>query len=109
VPDTNAIQAVLGRYRLAFTNLDSARVAAVWPSVDRQALDRAFSQLAQQEFSFESCQIAVSGVLATATCTGQARHVPKVGPRVSRLEARQWSFTLRKSKDDWIIDSISSR
>jgi hypothetical protein len=108
-PDTSAIHAVLGRYRIAFTDLDSARVADVWPSVDKRALDRAFSQLAQQEFSFDSCQIAVSGVLATARCTGQARHVPKVGPRTAKLERRQWNFTLRKSQGDWIIDSISSR
>ena len=50
-PDTGEIQAVLGRYRTAFSVLDSAAATAIWPTVDSKALGRAFARLEEQTFN----------------------------------------------------------
>ena len=107
--DNSAIEATLGRYRLAFAELSSGAAATVWPTVDRKALDRAFNQLREQEFRFDSCDISVAGVTADAACVGQARYVPKFGSRTSRVESRRWGFRLRKAPDAaWVIERVSS-
>lgn len=107
--DQSAIQSVVGHYRSAFSNLDATAAAAVWPSVDRKALDRAFSQLSEQSFDFAGCEISVNGERGAASCTGQARFVPKIGNRTPQLVERRWNFTLRKSSDDWVIDTVQAR
>ena len=86
-----------------------AIAAAVWPTVDRRALDRAFSQLSEQEFTFSSCEVSVQGVLASAACTGHARFVPKVGNTTPRSEPRRWDFRLRKAISGWVIDGVNAR
>jgi hypothetical protein len=107
--DENAIRSVVGQYRSAFSSLDVAAAAAAWPTVDRRALVRAFSQLSEQSFDFNGCEISVNGQLGAASCTGQARFVPKIGSRTPQRVAREWNFTLRKSSDDWVIDTVQSR
>ena len=52
--ETGAIHTVLGRYRNAFSGLDSGAARAVWPSVDVRALDRAFDRLEEQALEFEN-------------------------------------------------------
>jgi hypothetical protein len=107
--EINSIGVVLGEYRRAFGYLNSAIAAAVWPTVDRRALDRAFSQLSEQEFTFSSCEVSVQGVLASAACTGHARFVPKVGNTTPRSEPRRWDFRLRKASSGWVIDGVNAR
>ena len=108
-PETGEIQAVLGRYRTAFSVLDSAAATAIWPTVDRRALARAFERLEEQSFEFDACQIAIDGPRAVASCDGSARYVPKVGNRTPRSEARHWKFTLRKADQGWLIEQVDSR
>jgi hypothetical protein len=108
-PDQSAILAVIGQYRRAFSSLDVAAAAAVWPTLDRKALDRAFSQLSEQSFDFSGCEISVNGQLGVASCTGQARSVRKISSRTAQVVARHWNFTLRKSNDHWVIESVRSR
>jgi hypothetical protein len=107
--DLNSIHAVLGEYQRAFTDLDSRAAAAVWPTVDRRALDRTFSELSEQAFTFTSCEASVQGVMGSAGCTGEARFVAKAGNRNPRLEPRQWDFRLRKSPDGWVIEDVNAR
>ena len=109
VVDTRAIQLVLGQYRNAFNVLDSGAAKAVWPSVDARALSRAFDRLEEQAVQFSECNIAVTGVRATASCAGSAKYVPKVGNRSPHYEPRQWWFNLRKADEGWLIEQVDSR
>ena len=107
--DTRAIESVLGRYRLAFNQLDAGAASAVWPTVNEKTLAKAFERLESHDVSFASCQIEIFSVLAEAACTGSARYVPKVGSRTPKAEARRWKFTLRKASSGWLIDSVDAR
>ena len=109
INDTGAIQTALTRYRTAFGELDAQAAIAVWPTVDAKMLERAFDQLEQQQLEFDNCDIAVSGVRATASCSGKAGYVPKIGAKTQRTQARQWRFNLRKANDAWLIEKVDSR
>ena len=76
---------------------------AVYPTVNRVALARAFDGLESQSLTFDSCDVEISGVLARAICHGTAHYVPKIGSRYPRAEPLVWSFELRKSDGDWTI------
>ena len=107
--EARAIQNVLGRYRIAFNNLDAGAALAVWPTVNEKTLAKAFEGLESHDMSFRSCQIEIFAVLAEAACSGSARYVPKVGSRTPKAEARRWTFSLRKASDGWLIDSVDAR
>ena len=107
--EARAIQNVLGRYRIAFNNLDAGAALAVWPTVNEKTLAKAFEGLESHDLSFQSCQIELFSVLAEAACSGSARYVPKVGSRTPRAEARRWRFSLRKASGGWLIDSVDAR
>ena len=107
--ETDVIQTVLGRYQGAFGALDSVAASAVWPTVDRKALSRAFERLEEQRIEFDKCQIAVEGRRAVASCDGRSRYVPRVGNKSPRTEARHWRFTLLRLEQEWLIDQVESR
>jgi hypothetical protein len=107
--DIDSIAAALGHYRRALTELDSAKVATVWPAVDRQELDRAFNQLSRQDLTFTSCQMSVNGAWASASCTGRALVVAKAANPTPRSELRRWNFRLRKSDDGWAIEEVTAK
>jgi hypothetical protein len=106
--ETAAVEAVLERYRLAFSTLNSG-VSDFWPGVNARALDKAFNELEQQRFEFDQCRVQLKGTQADATCTGSASFVPKVGDKTERTQPRQWSFRLVRAGNRWIIDSVQSR
>ena len=107
--ETEAIYSIIGRYQSAFNELNASVAKAVWPSVDRKALGRAFDELETQELVFDGCQVEVADPRATASCRGRARYVPKVGSKNVRLEPRRWTFKLLNTSSGWIIDSVQSR
>ena len=107
--EEESVRSVVDQYRTAFSRLDASAAKAVWPTVDARVLERAFSQLASQEFQFEGCRVSVNGALATAACGGRARFVPKVGDRTPRLEPRTWTFDLVKSLSGWSIQRVQAR
>ena len=104
-----AVRNALDRYRRGFNELDSGEVKATWPDVDERALARAFSQLSKQLLVFDTCNVDVKGVLATASCRGRAQYVPKVGNKSPRVEMREWTFLLRRGPDDWWIQRVDSK
>lgn len=104
-----AIQMVLGQYRTAYRELDAGAARAVWPSVDTRALRKAFDSLEQQDLVFDSCQIAVADARAVASCRGFAWYIPRVGNKSPHDDQREWEFTLRKSGEAWLIDTVSAR
>lgn len=98
------IRQVLERYRAAYEKLDARSAQQVWPTVNGDALARAFENLRSQNVTFNVCRIEVLGALANAQCSGSARYVPRVGSREPRFEARSWDFRLRKTGADWKIE-----
>jgi tetratricopeptide (TPR) repeat protein len=103
--DEDLVRRALQQYRSAYENLDARSAQAVWPRVDEIALQRAFDGLASQRLTFDDCQVQVSGTFGSAQCRGSARYVPKVGSREPRVEPRVWTFGLRKTGDEWQIET----
>jgi hypothetical protein len=106
--EERAIRAVLGRYEAAYNRLDAAAASAVRPSIDRQALSRAFEGLVSQTVRLGSCAVIVTGVSAQAACTGTAQWTPRIGGE-TQIAKRQWRFDMKKTGADWIIVSATVR
>jgi hypothetical protein len=104
-----AINEVLAGYRRAFNLLNVSRVEQVWPGVDGRALDRAFRGLTSQTFEFDDCRILPKGTHADAICVGRASYVLKIGGRTPQVEGREWSFSLTKRYDRWLIQSVEAK
>jgi hypothetical protein len=105
VPDEEQVRRTLQRYQSAYESLDAQSARAIWPRVDGAALQRAFDGLESQRLTFSDCQVQVRGSYGSAVCRGTTRYVPKVGSHEPRVEPRTWTFALRKSGDEWQIDS----
>ena len=106
--ESSVVRAVLERYEHAYSSLDAVAASAVWPGVNKDALSRAFDGLASQRVSLGSCDVAIDGPAARATCSGSATWEPKVGGGV-HTAPRRWNFELRKSGDDWQIERAITR
>jgi hypothetical protein len=106
--DERAIETTLRQYKEAYERLDAKAAVAVWPTVDRHALTRAFAGLASQSLDFRGCEVLVRAGAnkATASCSGMAAYVRKVGDTRVRLEPRQWTFTLNKTQGAWRIEAV---
>ena len=100
---------MLGRYRTAFNSLDAGAAQAVWPDVNRRALERGFNQLESQSVAFNDCSVLLHTERATARCSGRTTYVPKIGNRSKRTEARRWTFELQKSGEQWTIAAVDTR
>jgi len=96
---------VLSRYENAFSQLDAAAAARLYPSVDRKALSRAFGTLSSQQIQFDDCRIQVTQSTARATCAGKASWTPKVGGG-TKEQAKRWQFELKQVAGDWQIGSV---
>ena len=107
--DQQQIRAVLARYASAYQQLDATAAHSVWPTVDRQALARAFGTLESQQFTFDSCTIQVAGLGASASCAGWVSYVPRVGNKDPRTLQRAWAFDLQKRQDSWLITSATMK
>jgi hypothetical protein len=100
--DADLVRGILARYADAYTRLDADAAKAVWPSVNRAALSRAFSGLNEQRIAFKDCSVDVRSAEARATCSGSTTWEPKIGGG-ARTDMRRWAFDLRKNGDAWII------
>ena len=112
--EAGAIQAVLGRYRTAFSRLDAGAASAIWPSVDLKALSRAFERLERQELVFNNCHIAILDARAVASCGGSARYVPRSESEASATSGGSGSSSCARSMTPGSstrspLDSASSR
>jgi hypothetical protein len=107
--DRSAIQEVLQRYERAYAALDARAAAAVWPSVDERALQKAFSLLQFQELVFRRCDVATAGFHATAQCSGELRYVPRVGQPTVRTQSHSWTFQLDRVGEEWRVTSVNGR
>jgi hypothetical protein len=107
-PERDLVLRVLRQYETALQALDVVATAAVWPSVDRRALSRAFGSLKSQDLAFDNCDIKTTGLTAVASCHGTAQYVTKVGRSAPRTEQQQWLFRMRKFGAEWKIDGVSA-
>lgn len=107
--DETGVAAVLTQYARAYGQLDAGAARAVWPSVDEQALARAFAGLTSQDVAFDDCRIDVQGATANASCRGTASYVGKVGDGAPRTEAQTWRFELRRDGEAWKIENAEAR
>ena len=105
VDERALVEETLARYRRAYNRLDAQSAKEVYPGVNAPALSRAFDGLQSQSLQFDECDIDVRGVLASVTCRGTSRYVPKIGSRDPQVEPRVWDFTLRKDTGDWKIEN----
>lgn len=101
--DEEIVRQVLQDYARAYERLDVQAAKAIYPTVDSQALQRAFEQLDAQQLAFASCGVVLTGRDANARCRGDATYRPKVGSRTLRLTAREWTFNLSRDNDRWQI------
>ena len=106
--DERRVRAALDRYQMAYSRLDATAARAVWPSVDRRALERAFGGLASQSISLGQCNVRVNGGSAQADCSGNASWTPRVGGG-SQTAARRWRFDLQNTAGEWVIVDAAVR
>jgi hypothetical protein len=106
--DRASIERVLQQYRDAYDRLDAPSAAVIWPRVDTRALSRAFSTLASQDLSFDRCDLAITGVKASAQCTGAIRYVRRVGDQQLRVRRMSWSFAFERVSDRWQIAQVTA-
>jgi intracellular sulfur oxidation DsrE/DsrF family protein len=107
-PGEERVRQTVLSYRDAYESLNADAAAAVWPSVDRRALTRAFATLKSQGLEFRQCAITMNDTRATVSCRGTLRVVPKVGSSAPLAAEQQWIFRMRRSGADWTIDDVSS-
>jgi hypothetical protein len=103
--ERDKVRSVLSRYESAYSQLDAAAAARLYPGVDRKALSRAFNTLSAQQIQFNDCRILVTQATARATCAGTASWTPKVGGG-PKEQARRWQFDLKQVSGEWQIGSV---
>jgi hypothetical protein len=106
--DQSAVLETLQEYARAYQALDVKATAAVWPSVDRRALTRAFSTLRSHQLELENCKVAITDTSATTHCRGAVEYVRKIGSSTPRTGYQDLTFKLRKLGSDWFIDEVEA-
>ena len=104
-----AIAQVLAQYRHAYDARDVAAAAAIWPSLDPVALERAFAGLREQQLQFDRCDVDVQNARATAVCPGSLTFVRRVGSDVPEIRRLAWTFALQRASDRWLIARVAAR
>ncbi len=79
VSEVARVRSVLAQYERAYSSLDAKAARSVWPTVNEQALARAFNGLESQRLTLGRCGVVVDGETAHASCAGSASWTPKVG------------------------------
>jgi hypothetical protein len=108
ISDREAIEGVLHSYERAYDVRDAASTAVIWPRVDTRALSRAFNTLAQQDLSFDRCELRIVGAGANAQCTGEIRYIRRVGDQVERARRVSWSFVFERVGDRWQFAHVTA-
>jgi hypothetical protein len=103
-----AVRQALGEYVDAYEGLDVDATAQVWPTVDRQALTRAFASLKSQGLAFAACHLDMAEATAVARCHGTVQFVRRVGNPTPRVEPQQWLFRMRKLGTRWKIEDVTA-
>ena len=106
-PDAS-IRSLLRRYVEAYDHRDVETAAALWPTLDRDALTRAFAGLDRQDLHFDRCDIDAAESRGSAVCVGTMRYIPSVGPAIEKEDPISWTFDLARSGEDWRIAGLTA-
>jgi hypothetical protein len=101
--DEPAIRAALRAYAAAYSDLDAGAVQAVFPSVNLQALRRAFGGLRLQRVEIQDEQLTLNGQTATVSCTLVTLAIGQVGAATPQRDSRRVTFTLARRDGTWVI------
>jgi hypothetical protein len=104
--EQSAVLQTVKEYTQAYSAMDVVATAAVWPSVNRRALARAYSTLKSQELDLEDCKVAITDTSATTRCRGTVEYVRKIGNPTPRTGYQDVVFRMRKLGGDWFIDDV---
>ncbi|MGH9162895.1 MAG: hypothetical protein ACRD2X_23275 [Vicinamibacteraceae bacterium] len=107
--DHEAIEQLVARYQAAFDQRDANAAAAVWPSVERAALARAFADVQEQDLTLDRCDVAVEEEQATASCPGALSYVRRVGRSDPQVDRHTWTFLLERHQRGWLIAEVTAR
>ena len=107
--ESAALARVLDQYELAYQRLDAGAAAALWPSVDRSALTRAFARLSMQHLTFGDCTFAVSANDATAQCAGMLRYARRFGDTRPQAESHVWTIEFVRAGAAWRIARMTAQ
>jgi hypothetical protein len=106
--DMITIRRVIQEYATAFARLDPGAAKRVWPTLDEQALARAFNGLQSQSLRLDDCGVTITGaVAAQASCHGRATYLPKVGRQRPFSTTGEWTFSLARAGSAWVIQSAA--
>jgi len=106
--DRQAVLHTVNEYKQAYEAMDVGATAAVWPSVDRRALARAYSTLKSQDLELQDCTISIADTKATTRCRGTIEYVRRIGNPTPRTGYQDFVFTLHKLGSNWIIYDVSA-
>jgi len=106
--DMITIRRVIQEYATAFGRLDPGAAKRVWPTLDEQALARAFNGLQSQSLTLDDCGVTITGaVAAQASCHGRATYLPKIGRQRPFSTTGEWTFSLARAGSAWVIQSAA--
>ena len=105
--DAQAVRATLMRFSQAFTQKDANQLAAVWPSLHKQELNKIRTSFRdaesiQMDLKFSDPQI--DGAHATVTCLRSLEYIFKGGIRKS--ESSTVTIQVGKQAGQWMIESV---
>ena len=107
--ESTAVAQVLDRYEQAYDRLDAGGAAAVWPSVNLRALERAFAGLQVQDLDFSTCTFAVSANDAAARCAGVLRYARRIGDTTPKTEQHVWTIEFARAGEIWRIVRVTAQ
>lgn len=108
-PEERQVLDVMRQYEAAFSRMDVARLQALWPASDRQALTRTFGETSEHRLTLARCAVDVADVRATTRCTGVLRARPRRSEERTRVQRGEWTFHLEHDAGRWEIASVVSR
>jgi serine/threonine-protein kinase len=105
--ENDRIRDTIRRYEKAQSTLDAQLYARIFPSVDRERIERAFQSLASQSVEFEvrKIQIDPSGTRARVDGYEKRSAVPRAGTE-QRVSADR-VLELEKRADGWVIVKLN--
>jgi hypothetical protein len=106
-PRRQQVLGLLRSYQAAYSRMDAAAAAKVWPSANQEALTRAFTAVREQRLWLHGCTISGTDAQASGTCRGTLRYRPRVGDHSTRLRYGTWRFALEREAGRWLIRRVT--
>ena len=105
--DAQAVRAALMRFSQAFTQKDANQLAAVWPGLRKQELNKiraSFRDADSIQMDLKFSEPQIDGARATVTCLRSLQYIFKGGIRKS--ESGTVTIQLGKQAGQWVIESV---